>query len=85
MKFEQFLFEAKAKKMSRAEIQKKLAELDKKISAGNASNALLSQRLWIYNMLRAGSFIRDRDRDEDDNNDFDADAGGDFGGDGGGE
>lgn len=61
-------------------IQKQLAEIDKKISAGGGSPDIMSRRNVLWNALRAVAYVRPReDRDEDDDNDNDAGDGGDGG------
>lgn len=88
MKFEQYLTEAKAKKMTRAELQAEISRLDKLISAGQGQTSMMNRRLWMANMFRLGMYRGGPGADNDDeNDDFDTgDVGGDFdGGDGGGE
>lgn len=61
-------------------VQKQLAEIDKKISAGGGTPDIMTQRNKLWNALRAVAYVRPRSEKDDENNDND-DAG--DGGDGG--
>lgn len=69
-----------AERASLDSIQKQLAEIDKKISAGGGSPDIMTRRNVLWNSLRSVAYVRPRsERAEDDNNDNDAGDGGDGG------